>query len=171
MLLIVPVDIVDSGRALAPERPGLNLSSSKWTHIMASAKTGPSIATPHVPVSWGELIDKITILEIKSARLTSAAALQNVRNELAQLTEKTIPLGAMSQQVEPLKKDLTSVNEALWEIEDKIRDKESAKAFDAEFIELARSVYITNDKRAALKRQINQLLASELVEEKGYAAY
>ena len=146
-------------------------SSSKRTNSMASETNGISIATPHVPVSWGELIDKITILEIKSARLTSAAALQNVRNELAQLTEKTLPLGDMSHQVAPLKKDLTGVNEALWEIEDKIRDKESAKAFDAEFIELARSVYVTNDKRAALKRQINQLLASELVEEKGYAAY
>jgi len=122
-------------------------------------------------VSWGELIDKITILEIKAARLTSAAALQNVRNELAQLTEKTLPLGDMAAQVAPLKADLTHVNEALWEIEDKIRDKEAAKAFDAEFIELARSVYVTNDQRAALKRRINQLLASELVEEKGYAAY
>ena len=138
---------------------------------MSDATRGPSIATPHVPVSWGELIDKITILEIKAARLTSAAALQNVRNELAQLTEKTLPLGDMAQQVAPLKAELTHVNEALWEIEDKIRDKEAAKAFDGEFIELARSVYITNDKRAALKRRINQLLASELVEEKGYAAY
>lgn len=138
---------------------------------MADDKSGPSIATPHVPVSWGELIDKITILEIKAARLTSAAALQNVRNELAQLTEKTLPLGDMAAQVAPLKADLTHVNEALWEIEDKIRDKEAAKAFDAAFIELARSVYVTNDQRAALKRRINQLLASELVEEKGYAAY
>jgi len=138
---------------------------------MADDKSGPSIATPHVPLSWGELIDKITILEIKAARLTSAAALQNVRNELAQLTEKTLPLGDMAAQVAPLKADLTHVNEALWEIEDKIRDKEAAKAFDAEFIELARSVYVTNDQRAALKRRINQLLASELVEEKGYAAY
>jgi len=138
---------------------------------MADETRGPKIATPHVPVSWGELIDKITILEIKAVRLTSAAALQNVRNELAQLTEKTLPLGDMAHQVAPLKADLTHVNEALWEIEDKIRDKEAAKAFDAAFIELARSVYVTNDKRAALKRQINQLLASELVEEKGYAAY
>ena len=138
---------------------------------MSDETRGPSIATPHVPVSWGELIDKITILEIKAARLTSATALQNVRNELAQLTEKTLPLGDMAQQVAPLKADLTRVNEALWEIEDKIRDKEAAKAFDAEFIELARSVYVTNDQRAALKRRINQLLASELVEEKGYAAY
>ena len=138
---------------------------------MSDKARAPSIATPHVPVSWGELIDKITILEIKSARLTSAAALQNVRRELTQLTEKTRPLGDMTSAVAPLKADLTRVNEALWEIEDKIRDKEAAKAFDAEFIELARSVYVTNDKRAALKRQINQLLASELVEEKGYAAY
>lgn len=138
---------------------------------MSDQTKGPRIATPHVPVSWGELIDKITILEIKAARLTSAAALQNVRRELDQLTEKTLALGDMAKEVAPLKADLTRVNEALWEIEDKIRDKEAAKAFDAEFIELARSVYITNDKRAALKRQINQLLASELVEEKGYAAY
>ena len=138
---------------------------------MSDETRGPSIATPHVPVSWGELIDKITILEIKAARLTSATALQNVRNELAQLTEKTLPLGDMAQQVAPLKADLTRVNEALWEIEDKIRDKEAAKAFDAAFIELARSVYVTNDQRAALKRRINQLLASELIEEKGYAAY
>ena len=138
---------------------------------MSDETRGPSIATPHVPVSWGELIDKITILEIKAARLTSATALQNVRNELAQLTEKTLPLGDMAPQVAPLKADLTRVNEALWDIADKIRDKEAAKAFDAAFIEMARSVYVTNDQRAALKRRINQLLASELVEEKGYAAY
>jgi hypothetical protein len=138
---------------------------------MSDEKTGASIPTPHAPVSWGELIDKITILEIKSARLTSATALQNVRHELARLNEKTLSLGDMSQEVAPLKSDLIGVNEALWEIEDKIRDKEAAKAFDAEFIELARSVYITNDKRAAIKRRINQLLASELVEEKGYASY
>ena len=94
-----------------------------------------------------------------------------MRNELAQLTEKTMALGDMSHQIAPVKKDLARVNEALWEIEDRIRDKEAAKAFDAEFIELARSVYVTNDQRAALKRQINQLLASELVEEKGYSSY
>jgi Family of unknown function (DUF6165) len=124
---------------------------------------------PEVPVSWGELIDKITILEIKSVRLQNPAALDNVRKELGLLAERA---GAvLTGDVLQLKERLATVNRALWEIEDKIREKEARQQFDAEFIALARSVYKQNDQRAAVKRQINALLASDLVEEKSYRPY
>jgi tetratricopeptide (TPR) repeat protein len=125
---------------------------------------------PRVPISWGELIDKITILEIKCARIVNEAALANVRRELSLLSEIG---GAQIQAPEAL--NLTSklrrVNEDLWEIEDRIRDKELTKEFDADFIGLARSVYKRNDERAAIKREINILLASEIIEEKSYKNY
>ena len=125
--------------------------------------------TPHVPVSWGELIDKITILEIKSIRITSATAVANVRLELDLLNEKASQLIISKPDLLKLKDDLTLVNQALWEIEDKIRDKEAAGDFGLEFIDLARSVYKTNDHRAAIKREINLLLKSKLMEEKSYS--
>ena len=124
---------------------------------------------PEAPVSWGELIDKITILEIKSARITSQAALANIHLELELLMERARVVLARKPDVAALKNDLTAVNEALWEIEDQIRDKEALMQFDAQFIELARSVYKTNDRRAAIKRVINERLQSRLVEEKSYA--
>jgi len=125
---------------------------------------------PTVEVSWGELVDKLTILEIKERRLNSPDAVTNVRRELAALNKV---LGALRPPdgFAALKQGLTAVNESLWEIEDKIRAKEAASAFDREFIELARSVYFNNDKRAALKREINLLLKSDLIEEKQYTAY
>ena len=124
--------------------------------------------TPMVPVSWGELLDKITILEIKAARMTDVAKRTNVVTELTLLSDIA---STARPQVAELTADLKAVNEALWDIEDEIRDKELAQAFDARFIELARAVYVTNDRRAALKRQINQALGSRLVEEKNYKPY
>lgn len=126
---------------------------------------------PQAPVSWGELIDKITILEIKCARLTAEAARANATKELSLLA--AIAEGAIAGRADliALKAELTAVNGALWEIEDEIRLKEAAKSFDARFIELARSVYKRNDERAAIKRKINIALASELLEEKSYAPY
>jgi hypothetical protein len=123
---------------------------------------------PHAPVSWGELIDKITILEIKCARLTSHSAIANAARELALLRDIAEPVLAETRE---LSQRLKALNETLWEIEDKIRDKEAAKEFDAGFITLARSVYQTNDERGALKKEINLLLKSELSEEKSYRPY
>lgn len=122
---------------------------------------------PEIPVSWGEMIDKITILEIKSARLTGESALANVRAELALLAARVGDIGAVAA----LKAELRAVNEALWDVENRIREKEAAGAFDAEFVALARAVYARNDARAALKRRINLALSSALVEEKSYSQY
>lgn len=128
-----------------------------------------------VPVSWGELIDKIAILEIKSERIADAAKLANVRTELAALTDvrdANLPSDKrLLADLAALTADIKKVNEALWEIEDDIRDCERDKDFGARFVELARSVYKTNDRRAALKRDINMLLGSALVEEKSYQSY
>jgi len=126
---------------------------------------------PTVAVSWGELVDKITILEIKEQRLTSPAAVANVRNELAALTRVFAELSPVPAGLDALKRDLKAINEALWDIENRTRAKEAAKAFDQEFIELTRSVYLNNDKRAGIKRRINELLKSGLVEEKQYTSY
>lgn len=126
---------------------------------------------PEVPISWGELIDKITILEIKAARLKNPAALANVNTELKLLTAKAGAALHSATEVPTYKDRLTKINEALWDIEDKIREKEARAEFDAEFIALARSVYQRNDERAAIKRQINTLLSSDLIEEKSYSAY
>lgn len=125
-----------------------------------------------VPVSPGELLDKITILRIKSARMTDAAKLANVRREL-ELLERTWSESHHAQQrdVSADVAALQAVNERLWVIEDDIRDKERAQAFDAEFIRLARAVYFENDERAAIKKRINVALGSAIVEEKSYAAY
>ena len=123
---------------------------------------------PHAPVSWGELIDKITILEIKCARLASPAAIANATKELTLLRAIAEPV---LEETQELTRRLKKLNESLWEIEDHIRDKEAAKQFDTDFITLARAVYQTNDQRGALKKQINLLLKSELIEEKGYKPY
>jgi hypothetical protein len=126
---------------------------------------------PTIAVSWGELIDKITILEIKEQRLTSPVAVEHVRNELAALTRVLLELKPMPVELEALKRDLKAINAALWDIENRTRAKEAAKVFDQEFIELTRSVYLSNDKRAGIKRRINELLNSGLVEEKQYTPY
>ncbi|SFR77731.1 DUF6165 family protein [Sphingomonas jatrophae] len=123
--------------------------------------------TPLVPVSWGELLDKVTILEIKRARLTSAEARANVEREHRLLHAAAAPALA-AEGIAALMDDLRGVNETLWEIEDAIREEEAAGRFGDAFIRLARSVYQQNDRRAAVKRAINDRLGSELVEEKSY---
>lgn len=124
-----------------------------------------------VPVSWGELLDKISILEIKAERMADAAALANVRTELAALAAVRDGAGALSAEAAAETAALKAVNETLWEVEDAIRDCERAQDFGPRFVELARAVYHTNDKRAALKRTLNRLLGSQLVEEKSYKPY
>ena len=128
-------------------------------------------AIPHAPISWGELIDKITILEIKSEQIRDAAKLANVRAELDLLNATWTQNPASRTDILAERAELKRINEALWDIEDEIRLKEKAQAFDARFVELARAVYFTNDKRAAVKRAINLKLGSQLVEEKSYQDY
>ncbi len=124
-----------------------------------------------VPVSFGELIDKITILEIKSERMSDPAKLANVRTELEALNATWSAAAESSQDIGALRSALKAVNEKLWDIEDAVREQEAAGSFGAGFIELARSVYINNDERARIKREINTLLGSDLVEEKSYRDY
>ncbi len=123
-----------------------------------------------VPISPGELLDKITILRIKAARITDAAKLANVRLEL-QLLERTWRDACGAADVTADERALQSINERLWDIEDRIRDQEAQRRFDQEFIELARSVYVANDERAAVKKRINLALGSRLIEEKSYQPY
>ena len=125
----------------------------------------------HVPISPGELIDKITILQIKSDRMTDATKVANVRTELGLLQSTWQSSPHSAQDISKEWADLRRINEALWDIEDKIRDKERDQQFDKEFIQLARAVYVTNDERAAVKRTINTKLGSRIVEEKSYAKY
>jgi len=127
--------------------------------------------TPTVPVSWGELIDKITILEIKAERFEGDPRRQNVVNELGHIRALAVDALAEDSWLCERKAALRTVNEALWEIEDQIRAKESAAAFDAAFIALARAVYKRNDERARIKKEINVHMASEIVEEKSYKDY
>ena len=124
-----------------------------------------------VPVSPGELLDKITILRIKSVRMGDAAKLANVRLELGLLEQQwrsALPAGVDLTSEE---RALEAVNAKLWDVEDLLRDQEAEKRFDARFIELARAVYFNNDERAAIKKRINIKLGSALVEEKSYRPY
>ncbi len=125
------------------------------------------------PISLGELIDKITILEIKAVNIDDAAKLKNVTHELDVLNAKVNSLldDAGQTKLAPLKQSLKDINQELWVIEDDIRDCERAKDFSDKFIQLARAVYFTNDKRAAVKKDINLAFGSELVEEKSYKDY
>ena len=124
-----------------------------------------------VPVSVGEVLDKITILQIKLAHIYDPAKRVNVQNELDALLPLVASDAFTTNQMQGLVAELKAVNEALWDIEDDIREKEAAKSFDAEFIKLARAVYVTNDKRAEIKKQINLATGSALVEEKSYESY
>ncbi len=124
-----------------------------------------------VPVSFGELLDKIAILQIKSERMTDAAKLANVRNELSALETAWLAHPAAGGDIVRLRAELKAVNERLWEIEDDIRVKEKAQAFDGEFIRLARAVYFENDIRARVKKDLNLALGSSYVEEKSYQDY
>lgn len=128
------------------------------------------VRTPTIPVSWGELLDKLTILGIKRERLADEAALENVEREfrllraIAQAAWNNAGIGALTE-------DLRRVNEQLWDVEDAIRQHDAAGSFGAEFVALAQSVYRKNDQRSSLKRRINALLDSALVEEKSYPAF
>jgi hypothetical protein len=124
-----------------------------------------------VPVSFGELLDKIAILQIKSERMKDEGKLANVRKELAALERTWMAHPAAGHDIVRLRADLKSVNERLWEIEDDIRVKEKRQEFDAEFIRLARAVYFENDERARIKKDINLALGSSYVEEKSYEDY
>jgi hypothetical protein len=124
-----------------------------------------------VPISPGELLDKITILRIKSQRMSDPQKLRNVRLELEALQGIWSSSAFAAVDIEADVQALLTVNERLWVIEDDIRDKERAQAFDAEFIRLARAVYTENDERAAIKRRINAKLGSTIVEEKSYRPY
>ena len=123
------------------------------------------------PVSYGELLDKIAILQIKSERMTDPAKLANVRNELSALEQTWMAHPAAVEDIGVLRARLKAVNERLWAIEDDIRIKEKAQEFDAGFIRLARSVYVENDERARIKKDINVALGSAYVEEKSYQDY
>ena len=125
----------------------------------------------NVPMSVGEVLDKITILEIKSERIADAEKVKNVRLELDELSATWNEAVQDQEAIADLRKQLKEVNEALWEIEDDIRDQEAAQDFGAKFIELARAVYVTNDKRAAIKKDVNLALGSRFVEEKSYQDY
>jgi hypothetical protein len=125
----------------------------------------------HVPVSPGEVLDKITILEIKSERMTDPEKVANVRVELALLQETWASAVSRDPVIDELHDQLKKINETLWEIEDDIRDKERVKEFDERFIELARQVYFTNDRRSQVKKELNVHLGSLIIEEKSYQDY
>jgi hypothetical protein len=124
--------------------------------------------TPLSPISWGELIDKITILEIKQINIKSSTALININKELDYLNEIVQNNLGVTELIMTFKQQLIDVNKRLWQVEDDIRDKELKQEFDIGFIGLARSVYKLNDERAKLKKLINQALCSEFIEEKSY---
>ena len=124
-----------------------------------------------VPISPGELLDKITILRIKQVRIPDAAKLANVKLELALLEQTWRDSGCAAREVAADERALQEVNERLWDIEDRIRDKEAKQSFDRDFIELARAVYVCNDERAAIKKRVNIQLGSRLIEEKSYRQY
>jgi hypothetical protein len=122
-------------------------------------------------ISVGEWIDKLTILEIKLAEILERDKLDNVRREYETLLAAAPPELLSAPEIARLRERLKAVNAELWRIEDEIRVKERARAFDEEFVALARAVYVTNDRRAALKREINRVSRSGLIEEKSYAGY
>jgi Family of unknown function (DUF6165) len=123
------------------------------------------------PISVGELLDKLSILELKAAALADPARRANVQRELAALDAVRRRDVAPLPQLDALYRDLQEVNRRLWQVEDELREHERAGRFDNSFIGLARSVYRENDRRAALKRRINELTGSEIVEEKSYPEY
>jgi len=124
-----------------------------------------------IPISPGELLDKITILEIKSERIESAEKKANVNKELNMLNEVWNAAVTEDNDIKSMRAEMKSINETLWVIEDDIRDEERDKRFESRFIGLARSVYVTNDQRADVKKRINLYLKSDIVEEKSYQDY
>lgn len=131
--------------------------------------TYPSM--PSLPVAWGEVFDKLTILQIKAARLHDEAKRANVRHELEEIEKVVGDAARFPSGLPDLVAQLKAVNESLWDIEDGKRDCERRQCFDEGFIRLARNVYFGNDKRAAIKKAINILLGSAIVEEKSYRDY
>ena len=131
----------------------------------------PTTAPPRIPVAWSELIDKITILEIKSERILDVAAVANVRKELALLRQVAAPVLSNDGEILDLLQQLRAINGRLWDIENRIRGKEAAGEFDSDFVELARAVYKSNDERGAKKREIDRKLICGLAEEKSYETY
>lgn len=127
--------------------------------------------TPYIPISWGELFDKKTILQIKLKNLKTKSALKNVKIEYTYLSKILDENFSKNKNAQKLMSDLKKVNQKLWDIEDLIRDKERNKTFDKDFVELARSVYFTNDDRSYIKRKINDTFGSEIIEEKSYTDY
>lgn len=124
-----------------------------------------------VPISPGELLDKITILEIKAERIDKPEKVANVRHELELLSKVWSDFVTEDKVVADLHRQLKTINEELWEIEDDIRDEERQNSFGEKFIALARAVYVTNDKRAQAKKEVNLHLGSEIIEEKSYRNY
>ena len=122
----------------------------------------------NIPVSWGEFIDKITILEIKCQRIADEVSLKNVLKELSMLNDLFVIEESLIEQILMLKERLYQINSFIWEVESALRQKEVTNEFDEEFIKLARSVYINNDKRYCIKKEINKILNSDLVEEKSH---
>jgi hypothetical protein len=125
----------------------------------------------HVDIAPGELIDKLTILEIKLEKIKDERKLANIRSEYADLMRVFRSSIVETSRLTTLTAELKRINAALWEIEDHIRDQERAGTFGQAFVDLARSVYRTNDLRAATKREINELLNSAIIEEKSYSSY
>lgn len=125
------------------------------------------------PISAGELIDKITILRIKLEKLTGAGKLDNVRSELDQLTQVRTrsKLDLDDDGLGPCEEQLLHINRELWRVEDELREREHARDFGAGFVDLARLVYMLNDQRSALKKKINEMTGSAIVEEKSYVSY
>ena len=136
-----------------------------------TSRKSPTVAPPRILVAWSELIDKITILEIKSERILDAAAVANVRKELALLRKVAAPVLSDGDEILDLLRQLRAINERLWDIENSIRGKEAIGEFDRDFIELARAVYKSNDERGAKKREIDRKLVCGLTEEKSYENY
>lgn len=127
--------------------------------------------TISVPVSFGELVDKITILEIKANKILDSKKLKNINNELKALLKVLEKIDKEEKTFNELYSELKKVNQELWDIEDKIRNLENNKIFNEEFVEVARSVYIINDKRFYIKNKINEKFDSEYKEEKSYEDY
>ncbi len=124
-----------------------------------------------IPISPGELLDKITILEIKAERIADPAKVANVETELGMLRKVWADAVDADAELDAMRTQLKAINERLWEIEDDIRDEERNRRFGERFIELARAVYVTNDERAAVKKRVNLQLDSAIVEEKSYQDY
>lgn len=126
---------------------------------------------PLLPVAWGEVFDKLTILDIKLEKLTDPVKIASVKHERMEIAKVVGDISRFPPELHELTKQLKEINNGLWDVEDGKRDSERRQCFDEDFIQLARKVYFDNDRRALVKRQINSLLGSAIVEEKSYQAY